>query len=107
MAAGLKELLFELGGVVGIAAMEQAARTGVDRNEVIGRAKDPGSPEHKQYDRGDTKDQQVQVWLFKAHDLSAIWHERTCAILLRSLKDYPSPTERLVRAFLNASPKAS
>jgi hypothetical protein len=89
----LIELLFELGGVVGVATVEQTAGTGIDGNEVIGTAEDPGSPGHKQYDCGDTKNQQMQVLPFKAHDSSTIWRERTCAILLKSQKGYPSPTE--------------
>ena len=56
MAARLKKLLFQLGRVVGVAAMEQASRPGVNRDEIVGRMDDSGARERKQYQGGDTKE---------------------------------------------------
>jgi hypothetical protein len=69
LAAGVKKLLGQLCGVVGVAAMEQAARPGVNRDEVIRSMDDSGSRKGKHYQRGDGKHQQMQIRLGKLHGL--------------------------------------
>ena len=58
-ASSLKKLLFQLRRVVWIAAVQQATRPGINRDEVIGRMDDSGSPSRQQHQGGDRKNQQV------------------------------------------------
>jgi hypothetical protein len=69
VAARLIKLLFQLGCVVGVAAVEQASRPGVNGHEIVRSLDDSGACERKHYQGGDKKNEQMQIRLGKLHSL--------------------------------------
>lgn len=54
-------LLFQLRRVVRVTTMEQTPRTGVDRDEIHGKAERKGRTAHKKIERGGAEKQEVSI----------------------------------------------